>query len=225
MAAKTVQEGQAYGTLATPTKTGYTFDGWYTAKSGGAKVSSSTKAGTTNVTLYAHWKVNTYTVNFDKNGGSNPSVKSIQVAYGQSYGKLATVKRKGYTFSGWYTAKSGGTKISEKTTMGAGNVTVYAHWKKVSKPKTTSISSLKKGKKSFTVSYKKVKDAKGYEIRYSTNSKLKSAKTVTTKSTKATIKKLKKNKKYYVQVRASKLDSMNKKVYGSWSKTKNVKTK
>lgn len=225
VAAKTVQEGQAYGTLATPTKTGYTFDGWYTAKSGGAKVSASTKAGTTNVTLYAHWKVNTYTVNFDKNGGSNPSVKSIQVAYGQSYGKLATVKRKGYTFSGWYTAKSGGTKISEKTTMGAGNVTVYAHWKKVSKPKTTSISSLKKGKKSFTVSYKKVKDAKGYEIRYSTNSKLKSAKTVTTKSTKATIKKLKKNKKYYVQVRAYKLDSMNKKVYGSWSKTKNVKTK
>lgn len=225
VAAKTVQEGQAYGTLATPTKTGYTFDGWYTAKSGGTKVSASTKAGTTNVTLYAHWKVNTYTVNFDKNGGSNPSVKSIQVAYGQGYGKLATVKRKGYTFSGWYTAKSGGTKISEKTTMGAGNVTVYAHWKKVSKPKTTSISSLKKGKKSFTVSYKKVKDAKGYEIRYSTNSKLKSAKTVTTKSTKATIKKLKKNKKYYVQVRAYKLDSMNKKVYGSWSKTKNVKTK
>lgn len=53
---KTVTYGSAYGTLPTPTRTGYTFDGWYTAASDGTKVTSETKVTATgNHTLYAHW--------------------------------------------------------------------------------------------------------------------------------------------------------------------------
>ena len=51
---KALKSGASYGTLPTPTRDGYTFDGWYTKVSGGNKVSSSTKI-TANTTIYAHW--------------------------------------------------------------------------------------------------------------------------------------------------------------------------
>lgn len=53
---KTVTIGSTYGTLPTPTRTYYNFDGWYTSASGGSKVTASTTVtATTNHTLYAHW--------------------------------------------------------------------------------------------------------------------------------------------------------------------------
>lgn len=53
---KTVTYGSAYGTLPTPTRTYYNFDGWYTSASGGSKVTASTTVtATTNHSLYAHW--------------------------------------------------------------------------------------------------------------------------------------------------------------------------
>ena len=53
---KAVIYGETYGTLPTPTRFGYSFDGWYTAPIGGSKVRSSTiVTATSNHTLYAHW--------------------------------------------------------------------------------------------------------------------------------------------------------------------------
>ena len=53
---KTATIGSTYGTLPTPARTNYTFDGWYTAASSGSKVTSSTTVtATSNHTLYAHW--------------------------------------------------------------------------------------------------------------------------------------------------------------------------
>ena len=54
---RAVTSGAAVGTLPTPTRSGYTFDGWFTAANGGTKVSAST-AVTGNVTYYAHWTAN-----------------------------------------------------------------------------------------------------------------------------------------------------------------------
>lgn len=52
----TVTNGSAYGSLPTPTKDGYTFDGWYTQKEGGSEITASTKVNlTSDQTLYAHW--------------------------------------------------------------------------------------------------------------------------------------------------------------------------
>lgn len=96
-----------------------------------------------------------------------------------------------------------------------------------SKPKKPTIKSLKKGKKSFILQWKKIKDVKGYQIQYSTSKKFKKAKKVNIKkssTTKLTVKKLKKKKKYYVRMRSYKMVN-GKKVYSSWSKTKTVKTK
>ena len=70
---KTVTAGGVYGDLPTPTREGYTFDGWYTSNSGGSKVTRSTEVTeTTPHTLYARWTANQITVNFDSNGGSCP---------------------------------------------------------------------------------------------------------------------------------------------------------
>ena len=124
---RTVQYGSQYGTLPTATRTGHTFQGWYTAKSGGTKVSPSTTMGAANTTLYAHWSVNAYTLAFDGNGGK-ASESSRKVQYGNQYGTLPTATRTGYAFQGWYTARSGGSQVSSSTTMEAANTTVYAHW-------------------------------------------------------------------------------------------------
>lgn len=95
-------------------------------------------------------------------------------------------------------------------------------------PKATSIKSLSKGKKSFTVKWKKISSVNGYQIQYSTDKKLKKGcKTYTVKkgsATSATIKKLKGKKKYYVRVRTYKVVA-GQKVYSSWSKVKTVTTK
>lgn len=94
----------------------------------------------------------------------------------------------------------------------------------VSKPKKVTLSKLKTSKKSITVYWKKV-SCSGYQIEYSTNKNFKKSKKITVKSGKATSKKitkLSKGKKYYFRVRAY-TNSNGKKLYGSWSKTKNIK--
>ncbi len=69
-ATRQVAYGSTYGTLPTPTRTGYTFVGWYTAASGGNQVTSSTRMTTAGATIYAHWTANTYTVKFNDQGGT-----------------------------------------------------------------------------------------------------------------------------------------------------------
>ncbi|MCR5783099.1 MAG: InlB B-repeat-containing protein [Clostridia bacterium] len=184
------------GTLATPTRSGYTFGGWYTAASGGTKITSSSTISA-NTTVYAHWtQKNTYTVSYDPNGGTgtpsvqkksegvslklssfepsktytisynsnggsvSPASKTVDCAFnnwntkkdgsgttykpGDSYNKdadvtlyaqwknpsagtLATPKRPGYSFMGWYTDSSGGTRITSSSDI-TRNIKLYAHW-------------------------------------------------------------------------------------------------
>ncbi|MDE6260578.1 MAG: InlB B-repeat-containing protein [Oscillospiraceae bacterium] len=120
---------------ANPTRTGYTFDGWYTAKSGGSKVTTSTPFKE-DTTVYAHWTQNsttpadkTYTVTFDANGGSVSPSSAVTNADGKV--SLPTPARTGYTFAGWYTAPSGGTRVGASMVFSA-NTTVYAQWSQLS---------------------------------------------------------------------------------------------
>ena len=71
--------------------------------------------------------INAYTLRFNANGGS-VSEASRKVNEGSGYGTLPTPRRDYYNFQGWYTAASGGTKVSSSTKMGASNITLYAHW-------------------------------------------------------------------------------------------------
>lgn len=124
--------GSELGTLPTCSRTGYTFLGWYTASSGGTKISSTTKI-TGTVTYYAQWSINSYTLTYNVNGGNAVSPASKTVQYGSAYGTLPTPTKSSdaeytYAFAGWYTAANGGTQVTANTTMGAGNTTIYAHW-------------------------------------------------------------------------------------------------
>ena len=162
----------------------------------------------------------THTVKFNTKGGNK--ISSRKVLYGNKVKKPANPKRSNYSFAGWYTSSGEKWDFSSKVTK---DMTLTAKWKKV----TTGKASIKKvtnvsGKK-MKVTLKKVSGAKGYEFRYASNSKMKSAKRVTGKSTSRTIGSLKKGKTYYVQARAYKTDSKGKKIYGSWSVKKSVKIK
>lgn len=131
---KTVKYGSSIGTLKSPKgRSGYNFLGWYTKKSGGAQYYKGKKYNKTgNQTLYAHWTKSSV-VKFKANGGS-VSKYAKKISKGKKYGKLPRPTRSGYKFLGWYTKKSGGTRIKKDNKVkSSGNVALYAHWKKVKK--------------------------------------------------------------------------------------------
>lgn len=166
-------------------------------------------------------------VTFDVNGGQKLATATKTFDVGSKYGELPSPKRVGYTFKGWYTAKTNGTKITANSTVN-GNTTVYAQWSKVSKPaKAKKPAVTNSAKKTIKVSFKKVKGADGYQISYTTSKKFKKStvKTVNTKKLSKTIGKLKKGKTYYVKVCAYKTDSAGKKVFGTNSPAAAVKVK
>ena len=108
-------------------------------------------------------------------------------------------------------AEVGSSKYNLSTPVkGNLNITcVYTATKKPGKAKVT----FKAAKKSAKLRFKKLSNAKGYEIKYANNSKMKKAKTKTTTKSSIAIKKLKSGKKTYFRVRAYNLDSAGKKVY------------
>lgn len=124
---KLVYYGQAYGTLPTPSRSNYNFDGWFTATTEGTKITSeSIVTALSNHTLYAHWSPKQYTVYFNGNGGTVSS-GSKTVTYSSTYGNLPTAQRDYYDFTGWYT--SDGTRIYDSTVFtGSSDITLYAHW-------------------------------------------------------------------------------------------------
>lgn len=96
-----VKYDKEYGTLPTPTRTGYTFNGWYTSLTGGTQVTSGTKMGAGNTTIYARWTPISSVVTLNANGGSvSPSTMTVQ--YDSTYGAFPTPTRTGYTFVGWF---------------------------------------------------------------------------------------------------------------------------
>ncbi len=113
----------------TPSRTGYTFIEWCMDSSGANGVATGTVVeNETPHTLYAKWKENTYTVTFNANGGSVDTA-SKNVTYGGTYGTLPTPKRKYYSFDGWYTATTGGTKVNSISDVAiTSNQTLYARW-------------------------------------------------------------------------------------------------
>ncbi len=129
---KSVTYGAAYGTLPTPTRTGFTFDGWYTAANGGLQITNSTIVNLgANQTLYAHWSTNMNTITYDANGGFEPPFPQT-VTKGE-YITISGEKlsRSGYEFLGW-SKKASSNKADytpgQKITINE-DVTLYAVWK------------------------------------------------------------------------------------------------
>lgn len=112
---------------------GYRFDGWYTAPNGGNKYDFNTPL-TGNVTVYAHWVGNGYTVRFAGNGatGGGTPDQAFQYNIGQNLHRNGFV-RDGYTFTGWKRADNqqaygDGQWVNNLTTQPNGIVTMVAQW-------------------------------------------------------------------------------------------------
>ncbi len=125
--------------LKNASRKGYTFKGWYSDKKYKNKVKQIKKGSTGNVTLYAKWTANQYTIKFNGNGATSGSMKAVKnCKYNKTYTlKKNSFKRKGYTFAGWNTKKDGSGKnyknkaeVKNLTSKSGGTVTLYAQWKK-----------------------------------------------------------------------------------------------
>ena len=129
----------AMPTVSVPTRTGYTFQGYFDAASGGTKyynangTSARTWNKTANTTLHAQWTVNKYTVTFDKQNGTGGS-NNVSATYNANMPSATMPTRAGYTFQGYYDAQTGGNQYykadgsSAKNWDKAANTTLYARW-------------------------------------------------------------------------------------------------
>ena len=108
-----------------PTREGYTFGGWYLDAECTQKVDFATYKVVGDVTLYAQWLINSYTVSFESNGGS--SVEDITVEHGKPVTLPANPTKEGHTFSGWFADQN----LTQPYTNSAitGNTKLYAKWK------------------------------------------------------------------------------------------------
>lgn len=135
--------------LPTPTRSGYTFAGWYIYSStptaqnqdGGTRINNDTAVAAApyqnsgSINVYAHWSPNTYTVTFNANGGS-VGTPTKQVTFHDNYGELPIPERTGYKFAGWFLTTTRGegfgydgariTSAAKVHTVG--NHTLYAAW-------------------------------------------------------------------------------------------------
>ena len=123
--------GSTYNLPADPIRTGYTFDGWYTAAAGGTKITSSTPVQEGHFVVYAHWKETaaSFTVSYDANGGEGaPEAQTKTQGIGLTLSN-ETPSRAGYTFLGWSTSPDGIVEYEPGETYNTDeSVTLYAVW-------------------------------------------------------------------------------------------------
>ena len=123
--------GTTYGTLPTPTREGYLFDGWCTDETLAVKVDESSAVSAR--ILYAKWEKAQYNVVFDGNGATDGVMPEQTFTYDEKGNLNENVYvRTGYTFSGWKDAEdnfySDGAEIFNLTSTHQGKYTLYAQW-------------------------------------------------------------------------------------------------
>ena len=124
VAAQSVNYNTTASKPVDPSKTGFTFAGWFTDKDCTTAYDFSSKV-TGDITLYAKWNINSYKVSFDSNGGS--SVAAQSVTYNTAASKPADPSMTGYTFAGWFTDKDCKTAYDFNSKV-TGDITLYAKW-------------------------------------------------------------------------------------------------
>ena len=126
---KTVICGKTYGALPAPTRRGYTFAGWYTAKSGGSRIGSSSVVRTTrNQTLYARWRLVKYKIQYRLGKGTNSRSNPAGYTVRSRTIVLKKPVRKGYTFKGWYSDPKFKKKVTKIAAGSTGSRKLYARW-------------------------------------------------------------------------------------------------
>ena len=136
---------QKLSSLPSASRSKHSFDGWYTEKNGGTKVTTDT-VFSANTTVYAHWTYTGgyyspvyYTLTFETNGGDKLSPVSGSYNALIDLSKYAP-KRSGYAFTGWYSERSLTNKVSGVYLTK--DMTVYAGWRVTTAPQTDDSSVL-----------------------------------------------------------------------------------
>ena len=122
---KSLTSGSELGSLCTPTKTGYDFNGWYTQSGCKGDKATADAIVTKDIKYYACWKPKGLTLTYNNKGGSNCSSQSIK--YNTPVGNLCKPTRSGYTFAGWSKTDGGSVNVSTSSAFTA-NTTIYAVW-------------------------------------------------------------------------------------------------
>lgn len=131
----TATAGNAINSFPTPTKANATFDGWFTAASGGTQITAP-YSPSANQTLYAHW-TNTYvpppivysTIFFNPQGGVTPTTANTLVQ-GSSVTAFPQATRSGYNFLGWFTDPIAGNQVTAPYSL-FNNTFLHAHWQRI----------------------------------------------------------------------------------------------
>lgn len=141
---KTVKAGESVSKPSDPSRSGYSFSGWYAEKSGGRAFDFKTGI-TSNLTLYAHWSSNnsssnggdyippatvptSYTVSFDSVGGSPVDSQTITINRGDRVARPENPEKDGYVFAGWYLSKEYSQEFDFYSTNISGDTVLYARW-------------------------------------------------------------------------------------------------
>lgn len=141
---KTVKAGESVSKPSDPSRSGYSFSGWYAEKSGGRAFDFKTGI-TSNLTLYAHWSSNnsssnggdyippatvptSYTVSFDSVGGSPVDSQTITINRGDRVARPENPEKDGYVFAGWYLSKEYLQEFDFYSTNISGDTVLYARW-------------------------------------------------------------------------------------------------
>ena len=161
----TTTGGSIASSPGTPTKAGYTFNGWFAASTGGSAITFPyTHGQTASFTLYAQWSSNSNTITFDGNGATGGSTAAQNINTAATANLTANgFTRSGYTFTGWNTAANGsGSPYSNQAsyTMGTSNVTLYAQWTLASSPTITGAATAT----AFTTTYGTASAAQTFSI-------------------------------------------------------------
>jgi uncharacterized repeat protein (TIGR02543 family) len=127
--------GVRYGATITkpadPTKTGYTFAGWYKETGLSNEWTFASNTVTSNTALYAKWIAVEYRITYNLDGGTNDGSNPTEYTIESETIALKDPSRTGCNFTGWYDAASGGNKIIEITKGSTGDKTLNARWTKV----------------------------------------------------------------------------------------------
>jgi len=122
---------------AAMTRTGYTFDGWFKEAALTNQWNLTTDTVTTNITLYAKWKINQYTVSFRADGGT-PAPKQQTINHGGRVTEPEGISKEGYRLGGWFkeAAFTNDWDFEENTVTA--NMSLYAKWNEYTAPSPPS---------------------------------------------------------------------------------------
>ena len=118
-------------TIKAPTKDKYDFKGWYKDGEFTTQVTEITQGTTGNITLYAKWELESYTITYELYGGTNAPENPAGYNVETETITLKDPAKPGYTFAGWYKDGEFTDEITEIAQGSTGDITLYAKWEQI----------------------------------------------------------------------------------------------